>query len=167
MPQHMWALADDSVCSHLKKPLLAIHKMPTGANDGERNHKSANRVHSCNWSRLAAGKVEAGMAIVFNAQQLTRRASVGRNSSFVQWLKKLGADAAHATRINEENDEQENREEDAQESNLDDHLDEFNEIDLSDGLNRFDDEMLFDTDEIMDEGILNCDPPLAVNTTHM
>ncbi|CAM6075774.1 unnamed protein product, partial [Sphagnum tenellum] len=95
------------------KPLLAIHKMPTGASVGERNHKSANRVHSRNQSRLAAGKVEAGTAIVFNAQQLTRRASVGRNSPFVRWLKKLDADAAHATRINEENDEQENREEDA------------------------------------------------------
>jgi len=68
MPQHMWALADDSVYSHLKKPLLAIHKMPTGASAGERNHKSANRVHSRNRSRLAAGKVEAGTAIVFNAQ---------------------------------------------------------------------------------------------------
>ncbi len=167
MPQHMWALADDSVYSHLKKSLLAIHKMPTGASAGERNHKSANRVHSRNRSRLAASKVEAGTAIVFNAQQLTRRASVGRNSLFVRWLKKLGADATHATRINEENDEQENCEEDAQESNLDDHLDEFNEIDLSDGLNRFDDEMLFDTDEIMDEGILNRDAPATVNTTHM
>ncbi len=71
MPQHMWVLANDSVYSHLKKPLLAIHKMPTGASAGERNHKSANRVHSCNRSRLAAGKVEAGTAIVFNAQQLT------------------------------------------------------------------------------------------------
>jgi hypothetical protein len=47
-----------------------------------------------------------------------------------------------------------NHEEDAQESDLDDHLDEFNKIDLADGLNRFDDEMLFDTDEIMDEGIV-------------
>ncbi len=42
MPQHMWALADDLVYSHLKKPLLAIHKMPTGASAGERNHKLAN-----------------------------------------------------------------------------------------------------------------------------
>jgi hypothetical protein len=48
MPQHLWALADDSVYSHLKKPLLAIHKMPTGASAGERNHKSANRVYSRN-----------------------------------------------------------------------------------------------------------------------
>jgi hypothetical protein len=107
MPQHMWALADDSVYSHLKKPLLAIHKMPTEASAGERNHKSANRVHSRNWSRLAAGKVEAGTAIVLNAQQITRCVSVGCNGPFVRWLKKLGADAAHATRINEENDEQE------------------------------------------------------------
>jgi len=160
-------LADNSVYSHLKKPLLAIHKMPTGASAGERNHKSANRVHSRNRSRLAAGKVEAGTTIVFNAQQLTRHASVGRNGPFVRWLKKFGADAAHAARINEENDEQEDREEDAQESNLDDHLDEFNEINLSDGLNRFGDEMLFDTDEIMDEGIVNRDAPPAVNTTHM
>jgi hypothetical protein len=45
-------------------------------------------------------------------------------------------------------------EEDAQESDLDDHLDEINEIDLSDGLNRFGDKMLFDTDEIMDEGMV-------------
>jgi hypothetical protein len=71
MPQHMWALVDDSVYSHLKKPLLAIHKMPTGASVGERNHKSANRVHSRNRSRLATGKVEAGTTIIFNAQQLT------------------------------------------------------------------------------------------------
>jgi hypothetical protein len=154
MPQHMWALADDSVYSHLKKPLLAIHKMPTGASVGERNHKSANRVHSRNQSRLAAGKVEAGTAIVFNAQQLTRRASVGRNGLFVRWLRKLGADAADVARIDEENNEQEDRAEDAQESNLDDHLDEFNEIDLSDGLNRFGDEMLFDIDDIMDESIV-------------
>ncbi len=35
----MWALADDSVYSHLKKPLLAIHKMPTGASANEHNHK--------------------------------------------------------------------------------------------------------------------------------
>ncbi len=76
MPQHMWALADDSVYSHLKKPLLAIHKMPTGASASEHNHKSANRVHSRNRSRLAAGKVEAGTAIIFNAQHLTRCASV-------------------------------------------------------------------------------------------
>jgi hypothetical protein len=90
------------------------------------------------------------MAIVFNAQQLTRRASVGRNGPFIRWLRKLGTDAADAARI----DEQEDREEDAQESDLDDHLDEFNEIDLSDGLNRFGDKMLFDTNEIMDEGIV-------------
>ncbi len=105
MPQHMWALADDSVYSHLKKPLLAIHKMPTGASAGERNHKSANRVYSCNRSRLATGKVEAGTAIVFNAQQLTRRASVGRNGPFVRWLRKLGVDAADAAWIDEENNE--------------------------------------------------------------
>ncbi len=94
------------------------------------------------------------MAIVFNAQQLTRCASVERNGPFVRWLRKLGADAADAARIDEENDEQEDREEDAQESDLDDHLDEFNEIDLSNGLNHFDDEMLFDTNEIMDKGIV-------------
>jgi hypothetical protein len=67
---------------------------------------------------------------------------------------KLGADIAHAARINEENDAQEDREEDAQQSDLDDHLDEFNKIDLSNGLNHFDDETLFDTNEIMDEGIV-------------
>jgi hypothetical protein len=126
----------------------------TGASAGECNHKSANRVHSRNRSRLAAGKVEVGTTIVFNAQQLTRRANVGRNGPFVRWLRKLGADAADAARVDEENDKQEDREEDVQENDLDDHLDEFNEIDLSNDLNRFGDEMLFDTDEIMDEGIV-------------
>ncbi|CAK9877001.1 unnamed protein product [Sphagnum jensenii] len=133
MPQHMWALADDSVYSHLKKPLLAIHKMPTGASASERNHKSTKRVYSRNRSRLATGKVEAGTTIIFNAQQFTQRVSVGRNGPFVQWLRKLGTDATDAARIDEENNEQEDRAEDAQESNLDDHFDEFNEIDLSDG----------------------------------
>ncbi len=131
--------------SHLKKPLLAIHKMPIGANAGERNHKSTNRVHSRNRSRLAVGKVEASTAIVFNAEQVTRRGNVGRNSPFVRWLKKLDVDVAHATWINEENDEEEDHEKDTQQSDLDDHLDEFNEIDLSNGLNRFGD---------MDEGIV-------------
>ncbi|CAM6009373.1 unnamed protein product [Sphagnum balticum] len=51
-------------------------------------------------------KVKAGTAIVFNAQQLTRRASVGRNGPFVRWLRKLGVDAADAARIDEENNEQ-------------------------------------------------------------
>jgi hypothetical protein len=71
MLQHMWVLVDDSVYSHLKKPFLAIHKMPTGASAGERNHKSTNRVQSRNRSRLATGKVVAGTTIIFNAQQLT------------------------------------------------------------------------------------------------
>ncbi|CAK9873563.1 unnamed protein product [Sphagnum jensenii] len=140
MLQHMWALANDSVYSHLKKLLLAIHKMPTGASAGERNHKSANRVHSHNQSRLAACKVEASTAIIFNAQQLTQCTSVECNGLFVRWLKKLDADAADVAWIDEENDMQEDREEDAQESDLDDHLDEFNEINLSNGLNSFGDE---------------------------
>jgi hypothetical protein len=148
LPLDVRATLDDSVYSHLKKPFLAIHKMLTGASAGERNHKSANQVHSCNRSRLATGKVKAGTAIVFNAQQLTRRTNVGRNGPFVQWLRKLGADVADAARIDEENNKQEDRAEDAQESNMDDHLNEFNEIDLSDGLNRFSDEMLFDNIEL-------------------
>jgi hypothetical protein len=141
-------LKKDAVWDEFHEPYV------TGASASERNHKSANRVHSRNRSRLTAGKVEAGMAIIFNAQQLTRRATVGRNGPFVRWLRKLGIDAVDAARINEENDEQEDREEDAQESNLDNHLDEFNEIDLLNGLNRFSYEMLFDTDEIMDKGIV-------------
>ncbi|CAM6077086.1 unnamed protein product [Sphagnum tenellum] len=87
--------------------------MPTGASAGEHNHKTANRVHSRNQSRLTAGKVEAGTAIVFNAQQLTRHANVGRNGQFVRWLRKLSADVVHAAWINEENDKEEDREEDA------------------------------------------------------
>ncbi|OAE32005.1 hypothetical protein AXG93_2772s1140 [Marchantia polymorpha subsp. ruderalis] len=91
------------------KPLLAIHKMPTKASAVERNSKSAKRVHLRNRYRLAAGKVEAGTVIVFNAQQLTRRASIKRNGPFVLWLKKLGVDVVQ---IDEMNDKQECDEED-------------------------------------------------------
>jgi len=82
-PQDLWALADDSTYLNMKNLLSAMHKNPTGASVGERNHKSAKRVHSRNRARMGASKVETGTAIVFNAKQLQRRQSVMRNGWFL------------------------------------------------------------------------------------
>jgi hypothetical protein len=89
-PQDLWALADDSTYPNMKNLLSAMHKNPTGASAGERNHKSAKRVHSRNRARLGASKVEIGTAIVFNAKQLQRRQSVMRTGRFLRWLNKIG-----------------------------------------------------------------------------
>ncbi len=71
-PQDLWALADESTYPNMKNLLSAMHKNPTGTSAGERNHKSAKRVHSRNRARLGASKVEIGTTIVFNAKHLQR-----------------------------------------------------------------------------------------------
>ena len=45
-PSELWTLSDDHYYGAIKGCLYALHKNPTGASRGERNHKAANRVHS-------------------------------------------------------------------------------------------------------------------------
>jgi hypothetical protein len=130
-PQDLWALADDSTYSNMKNLLSMMHKNPTDANIGERNHKSAKRVHNRNRARLGANKVEIGTTIVFNAKQLQRRQSIMRNGWFLRWLSKIGTTENDFQAFNEEDDEDE---EDEQEGDLEDFLDEFVDVNILAGV---------------------------------
>ncbi len=130
-PEDLWALADDSTYPNMKNLLSAMHKNPTGASVGERNHKSAKRVHSRNRARLGASKVEIGTAIMFNAKQLQRRQSVMRNRRFLRWLSKIDTIENDLQAFDEEDEEDE---EDEQEGDLEDFLDEFVDVNILAGV---------------------------------
>jgi len=152
--EDLWALADDSTYPNMKNLLSAMHKNPTGASVGERNHKSAKRVHSRNRARLGASKVEIGTAIVFNAKQLQRRQSVMRNKRFLRWLSKIGTIENDLQAFDEEDEEDE---EDEQEGDLEDFLDEFVDVNILAGVEQVQDDMLFDIEEeVIDQGFVEC-----------
>ncbi len=153
-PQDLWALADDSTYPNMKNLLSSMHKNPTGASAGERNHKLAKRVHSRNRARLGASKVEIGTAIVFNAKQLQRRQNVMRNGRFLRWLSKIGTIENDLQAFDEEDDEDE---EDEQEGDLEDFLDEFVDVNILPGVEQVQDDMLFDVEEeVIDQGFVEC-----------
>ena len=83
-------MCDDSCYGAIKDVLSEVHQNPAGASGGERNHKSAKHVHSRLRSRLGQAKVETGTAILFNAKQLHRQMAVTRDNRFCKWLKDLG-----------------------------------------------------------------------------
>jgi hypothetical protein len=153
-PQDLWALADDSTYPNMKNLLLAMHKNPTSASVGKRNHKSAKRIHSCNRVRLGASKVEIGTTIVFNAKQLQGRQSVMRNGRFLRWLSKIGTTENDLQAFDEEDEEDE---EDEQEGDLEDFLDEFVDVNILVGVEQVQDDMLFDVEEeVIDQGSVEC-----------
>ncbi len=153
-PQDLWALANDSTYPNMKNLLSAMHKNPTSVSAGERNHKSAKRVHSRNRPRLGASKVEIGTAIVFNAKQLQRRQSVMRNGRFLRWLNKIGTTENNLQAFDEEDEEDE---EDEQEGDLEDFLDKFVDVNILAGVKQVQDDMLFDVEEkVIDQGFVEC-----------
>ncbi len=157
-PQDLWALADDSTYPNMKNLLSAMHKNPTGMSAGERNHKSAKRIHNRNRARLGASKVEIGTTIVFNAKQLQRRQSVMRNGRFLRWLSKIDNIENDLQAFNEEDEEdEEDEQEDEQEGDLEDFLDEFVDVNILAGVEQVQDDMLFDVEEeVIDQGFVEC-----------
>jgi hypothetical protein len=91
-PSELWTLRGDSCYGEIKGPLSALHRNPTVAIGGERNHKAAKRVHSRSRARLRQAKIETGTAILFNSKQLDRRIAAIRDTIFCKWLQQLGAD---------------------------------------------------------------------------
>ena len=61
-------LSDNHYYGAIKGRLSALHKNPTGASGGERNHKAAKRIHSRSRARLGKHKIETGTAILFNSE---------------------------------------------------------------------------------------------------
>jgi hypothetical protein len=67
-PSELWTLFDDHYYGAINGRLSALHKNPTGASGGERNHKAAKRVHSRSRAWLGKHKIETGTAILFNSE---------------------------------------------------------------------------------------------------
>jgi hypothetical protein len=97
LPQDMWGLSDERQYGHLRLPLMRLHASPVGATSCERNHKTANRVHSSTRNRLAAPQVEMGTAIAFNARQLENKKSTTWDCKFLKWLSQVGIASGQPT----------------------------------------------------------------------
>jgi hypothetical protein len=119
-----------------------LHKNPTGASEGERNHKAGKHVHSHSRARLGQTKIETGTAILFNTKQLDRRITSTWDMKFCKWLQQLSAN-------NRDDAEEEplDKEEDA----ADGCIEEFDRLDIYGGIDDIVDEDLFD-EEVVDEG---------------
>ncbi len=157
-PQDLWALADDSTYPNMKNLLSTMHKNPTGASAGERNHKSTKRIHNHNRARLGASKVEIGTTIMFNGKQLQRRQSVTHNDQFLRWLSKIGTTENNLQAFDKEDEEdEEDEQKDEQEGDLEDFLDEFVDVNILVGVEQVQDNMLFDVEEeVIDQGFVEC-----------
>jgi hypothetical protein len=149
-PAELWTLCDDNCYGAIKLPISAVHRNPAGASGGERNHKSAKRVHSRSRARMGNARVETGTAILFNAKQLDHQIAATRDTCFCKWLRRLGCVAE---------DEEEDDDDDEpvligaageeQDTIIDDDScdEEFDRIDVSGGIDAIVDDYLFAVEE--------------------
>jgi hypothetical protein len=77
-PSKLWTLSDDHYYSAINGRLSALHKNPTGASGGERNHKAAKRVHSRSRARLGKHKIDRDRhSVQFGTAQSSNRFNKG------------------------------------------------------------------------------------------
>jgi hypothetical protein len=145
-PAELWTLCDDADYGNIKHLLSALHRNPAGASGGERNHKSAKHVHSRIRARLGTARVESGTAIHFNAKQLIRQMTTTRDTRFCKWLRHLGAAflaAAEDVDTDVDAEEQQVEEDEMEHGTESNDVDEFNQLDLTGGVDAITDEDLF------------------------
>jgi hypothetical protein len=145
-PHILWGLADETIYSELKGPLMAIHQNPTGASGGERNHKAGKRVHSRKRSRMRSHVVESGTAILFNGRQIDRRLNLMRDNSVPAWIAGLGRQVQTTDAPTDPPVEDLDADEEAFAGDL-------SEFDPFPENSQLGDVFLFDEDEVIEEGI--------------
>ena len=117
---------------------------PTGASGGECNHKAAKRVPSPSRARLAQHKIETGTAIPFNSKQLDCQIATTRNRKFCKWLHQLCPDTGDEGELEENHVEEDG-------GGGGGSIDEFDHVDISEGIDGMHDEDIFEAEEVMDE----------------
>ena len=140
----LWTLSDDHYYGTIKGRLYTLHKNSTGASGGEHNHKAANRIHRRSRARLGKHKIKTGTAVLFNLEQLDRQIATTRDTKFCKWLQQLCPDSVYEAEL----------EEDLVSEDGDGgggSIDEFDRVDLSEGVDGMHDEDIFETEEVMDE----------------
>ncbi len=143
-PSELWTLFDDHYYGAINDRLFALHKNPTGASGGERNHKAAKRVHSRSRARLGKHKIETGTAILFNSEQLNRQITSTRDTKFCKWLHQLCPNSGYES-------EHEMDPVDEDEDAVGGSVDEFDRVNISEGVDGMHDEDIFEAEEVMDE----------------
>ncbi len=143
-PSELWTLSDDHYYGAINGRLSALHKNPTGASGGERNHKAAKCVHNRSRARLGKHKIEIGTAILFNSEQLNRQIASTRDTKFCKWLHQLCPDSRYEF-------EHEMDPVDEDEDAVGGSVDEFDRVNISEGVDDMHDEDIFEAEEVMDE----------------
>ena len=143
-PSELWTLSDDHYYGAIKGRLSALHKNPTGASGGERNHKAAKRVHNRSRARLGKHKIETGTAILFNSKQLDRQIATTRDTKFCKWMQQLCPDSGFEAKLEED---PVNEDEDGGGGSID----EFDRVDISEGVGGMHDKDIFEAEKVMDE----------------
>ena len=129
-----------SLLQRHKGHLFALHNNPPWASGGERNHKVAKRAHICSRAQLGKHKIETGTAILFNSKQLDRQIARTRDPKLCNISAHNGYEAElEEVLVNEDED------------GGGDHIDEFNRVDISKGINGMHDEDIFEGEEVMDK----------------
>ena len=101
-PSELWTLFDDHYYGTIKGHLYALHKNPTGARGGERNHKAAKRIHSRSRARLGKHKIKTRTTIMFNSKQLGRQIATTRDAKFCKWLQQRCLDNGYEAELKED-----------------------------------------------------------------
>ena len=141
-PSELWTIYDDHYYGVIKGCLFALHKNPTGASGGERNHKAAKRIHSRSRARLGKHKIETVTAILFNSKQLDRQIATTRDTKCFKWLQQLYLESGYEVELEED---PVNEDEDGGS------IDEFDRVDISEGVDDMHDEDILKAQEVMDE----------------
>ncbi|KAH9101481.1 hypothetical protein AeMF1_021804 [Aphanomyces euteiches] len=90
-PDLLWSEVDGY--DTLSDVLIRLHRNPTGAAGGERNHKTGKLVHSKSRVKLSSSNIEMQVAVAFNSSQLVREIPFKRTEAFVwHMLNQFGID---------------------------------------------------------------------------
>ena len=88
--------------------------------------------------------MKTGTAILFNLKQLDRQIATTRDAKFCKWLQQLCPDSRYEAELGED---PVNEDEDGGDGSID----EFDRVDISEGVDGMHDEDIFMAEEVMDE----------------
>jgi hypothetical protein len=93
---------------------------------------------------LGKHKIVPGTAILFNSEQLNRQIASTRDTKFCKWLHQLSPDSGYES-------EHEMDPVDEDEDDVGGSVDEFDRVNISEGIDGMHDEDIFEAEEVMDE----------------
>ena len=96
--------------------------------------------HTC----IIQHKVGTGTAVLFNSKQLDRQIATTRDTKFCKWLQQLCPNSGYEAELEEDSVDED-------EDGGGGSIDEFDRVDISEGVDGMHDEDIFKAEEVMDE----------------